>query len=85
MFDHINLDALLATTDRVCKRVASEVPLGEHHGSSWLFDRLMRMFEDRAVVSVTIPVYINLVGPGEVTIGRDGSLVIRRSEETQGA
>ena len=60
-------------------RRCSELPLGHHHGSAWLFDQCMRVFDHPAAVSVTFQVYINLVGEGEVTIQRDGKLIMRRT------
>ena len=78
MFDSINIEALCKSCDVLYRR-CSELPIGERHGSAWLFDKVMRVFDDPAAVSVTIPVYINCVGAGEATISRDGSLVMRAS------
>jgi len=67
-----------------CDKIARRCPqiCGAFHGSAWLYDKLMRFFgnpANHAVVSVTIPVYINLVGDGVAEIGRDGSLTMRRT------
>lgn len=71
----IHNNALLTACDKVAQRCP--VICGGYHSSSWLFNKLMRFFESNtAAVSVTIPVHINLVGEGEATIGRDGSLVL---------
>ena len=54
------------------------------HGSAWLFDKMIRFFEaNEACVSITIPVFIGLpvMSPGEATISRDGSLIIKRTGE----
>lgn len=67
---------------RACDLAAlrcTELPLGHMHGSAWLFDRCMRVFDDPAAVGITFPVYINLVGEGEVTIQRDGKIIMRRA------
>ena len=58
---------------RRCTKIADTF-----HGSAWLYDKLMRYFEkEPSSVSITIPVTINLIGNGEATIGRNGSLVMR--------
>ena len=74
---NINYAALADACDKVARR-CTEIPLGQFHGSAWLFDQCMRVFDHPAAVSATFSVYINLVGNGEVTIGRDGSLEMRR-------
>lgn len=66
-----------------CDRVAHNCThiAGTLHGSTWLFDKLVRYFSSEpAAISVNIPVTINLVGPGMATIGRDGSCIIQRME-----
>ena len=74
--NNINTEALIKSCDSLYRR-CSELPIGERHGSAWLFDKVMRVFDDPAAVSVTLPVYINCVGKGEATLSRDGSLVMR--------
>lgn len=67
---------LLTACDTVIRRCTTVC--GGYHRSAWLFDKLMRSFDsDPAAVTVTIPVYINLVGPGTAEIGRDGSVIMR--------
>ena len=71
---------LIDACDKVARRCTTIC--GGYHGSAWLFDNLARFFSNpgnHACVAITIPVYINLVGEGEATIGRDGSLVMRRA------
>ena len=74
---NINVLELVNTCDKIncrCTQIA-----GTHHGSAWLFDKMMRFFESNpSAVSVTIPVYINTIGPGSATIGRDGSLIMKK-------
>ena len=74
----INVDKLITTCDTIARRCTRIADTG--HGSAWLFDKLMRAFEaSPACVSITIPVYVNLVGEGNAEIGRDGSLIMRRA------
>ena len=56
---------------------------GAYHGSTWLFDKLARLFDKQAnksVEAITIPVFLNapLMCEGEATIHRDGKVEIRR-------
>ena len=71
----INTSALIETCDTLARRC---IKLADtYHGSAWLFDKLMRAFENSpATVAITIPVYIGspVMKPGEATICRDGSL-----------
>ena len=70
-----NLIQACDTISHRCTMIA-----GTHHGSAWLFDKLMRYFDsDKAATSVTIPVFLNapILKEGEATIGRDGSLQMR--------
>ena len=72
---YINTEALINSCDALGRRCIEIA--GTRHGSSWLFDQLMRMFEQSdALEAVTIPVFINapVMSKGEATIGRDGSL-----------
>lgn len=79
---NINTLKLIESCDllsRRCSQIADT-----HHGSSWLFDKLMRAFESsEACVSITIPVFINapVMSKGEATIGRDGSLSMHTVNE----
>ena len=76
---NINTTELINTCDRVAK-VCIRID-DAFHSSSWLFDKLMRYFEsNEACVSVTIPVFLNapVMCRGEATIGRDGSLILKR-------
>ena len=76
----INSSALAESCDLIAKRCITIA--NTRHGSAWLFDKLMRYFESEpAVVDVTIPVYINLIGAGEATINRDGHVTMRRTSE----
>lgn len=77
---HLDYPAISHACDLVQQR-CSQIPIGMNHGSCWLYDQVMRAFSDPAVASVTYAVYVNCVGPGEATIGRDGSLVMRRAQE----
>ena len=70
--------AIANACDTVARR-CTELPLGHYHGAAWLFDQVMRVFDHPAAVSVTFSCYINLVGAGEVTIGRDGNIVMCRA------
>ena len=75
MFYH---EKLLQACDKVARRCATIC--GEYHGSPWLYDKLMRFYSDpgnAAAVSVTIPVMLNVVGPGTAEISRDGGLIMR--------
>lgn len=75
---NINIPKLIESCDTIAKRTTSIAET--RHGSAWLFDKLMRLFEGSpATVSVTIPVFINapVMHKGEATIGRDGSLIMR--------
>lgn len=78
----INTQALITTCDTIaqrCKRIA-----GTYHGSSWLFDKLMRYFTaEPSCESVTIPVFIKapVMKNGEVTISKDGSFAMKVEEE----
>lgn len=69
-------DELLKTCDKVARHCTSIADT--YHGGAWLYDKLNRAFQNPACVSITIPVVINLVGNGEVEIGRDGSCIMRR-------
>lgn len=72
-----NLLKACDTVDRRCCTICDGI-----HGSSWLYDKLMRFFESEpSAVSVTIPVYINFVGKGTATIGKDGNVVFRCGSE----
>lgn len=79
---NINTIKLIDACDYVqrhCIKIADT-----YHGSAWLFDKLMRLFEtETSCTSVTIPVILNapILSNGEATIGRDGSVQLRRSEE----
>ena len=76
---NIDYSAISASCDKVarnCTHIANTL-----HGSTWLFDKLVRYFSKcPAARAVTIPVTINMVGPGFATLGRDGSLVLQREE-----
>ena len=75
---NINISKLIESCDLLSQRCARIADT--HHGSSWLFDKLMRTFESSsACTSVTIPVFINapVMSKGEATVGRDGSLSMR--------
>ena len=77
---NVNVKELIKTCDAVERR-CTKICGGMHRGS-YLFDKLMRFFSSEpAAVSVTVPVYINCVGNGEATIGRNGSLVMRKKED----
>ena len=70
--------------DKLCNR-CSQVPLGHFHGRYWLFDQLMRAFDNKALPanSVTYEVMLNLPGAGSyfATIFRDGRLVMHPHPE----
>ena len=67
---------LVTACDTLARRCVTMC--GGYHGSAWLYDKLMRYFSaEHAASEITIPVYINLVGPGTAEIGRDGSLIMR--------
>ena len=75
---NINTSKLIESCDLLSQRCTQIADT--HHGSSWLFDKMMRAFEaSSACTSITIPVFINapVMGKGEATIGRDGSLIMR--------
>lgn len=74
---NINTSNLIQSCDTLSRRCSQIADT--YHGSSWLFDKLMRLFESsEAIESVTIPVFINapVMHKGEATIGRDGSLTM---------
>lgn len=77
MDNNIDIQNLITACDLVARR-CTEIA-GTHHGSAWLFDRLMRYFErEQSARAVTIPVFINApaMRKGKATIGRDGSLTM---------
>lgn len=71
---NINVDELIKSCDTIAHRC---ITIGNgNHGSSWLFDKVMRAFDSHpAIVGVTYEVFINspVMLPGWVTINRDGS------------
>lgn len=74
---NINTSKLIQSCDTLSRRCSQIADT--YHGSSWLFDKLMRLFESsEAIESVTIPVFINapVMHKGEATFGRDGSLTM---------
>ena len=74
---NINIQELIKACDTVYHRTTKIC--GTHHGSSWLFDKLMRYFESEpSAVSVDIPIFLNapIMRDGVATIGRDGSLTM---------
>lgn len=66
-----------------CDRVVAQCVTicGGYHGSSFLFDKVMRVFDDPAVNAVTYPVYWNLVGEAYATITRDGRYILGHDPE----
>lgn len=69
---------ILNATDTISHRCASIC--GTFHGSSWLFDKVVRYFEaEPAAESITFPVMIGspVLKAGEATIHRDGSFEMR--------
>lgn len=76
----INVSSLHNACDRI-GRICCEI-CETKNNSSWLFDNLIELFEsDNAIVGVTIPVTLNEIGmKAHATIGRDGSLVLRRAD-----
>ncbi len=82
---NINVQKLIEACDMVAVKCC--IICGKAHGSSWLFNKLMRYFESEpASRSVTIPVgfsyYIHdpEFCDGEAIIGRDGSLKLYRTD-----
>lgn len=79
MNNNINIQEVIRACDKVgrrCTRIANT-----YHGSSWLFDKLMRYFEaEKSAESITFDVTVNACPPfkGEATISRLGDLVMRR-------
>lgn len=68
----------IKATDTIFHRCASIC--GTYHGSSWLFDKVVRYFEaEPAAESITFPVMVGspVLKPGEATIHRDGSFEMR--------
>lgn len=75
----INFSGIADACERVYHR--STDICGVKHGSSWLFDKLVRYFDkEPAAVSVSVPVTLSFIGPGVCTIGRDGSLITQTAE-----
>lgn len=75
---NIDYSALFDSCDKLVRRCCKVG--GNHHGSAWWADKLIRFFESEdAVDSVVIPVFINapVMRDGEAVISKDGSLVIR--------
>ena len=75
----INTQELLKACETLRRRCITIADT--QHGSAWLFDKMMRLFEGSdATVAVTIPVFIGepIMDDGFATIGRDGSLVMSR-------
>lgn len=75
----INTSELINACDKVAHHCTTIC--GTHHGSAWLFDKLMREFTKcDALEAITIPVFINapVMAQGEAEIGRDGHCYIVR-------
>jgi len=74
----INTQEIINACDKVEQRCV--MIADTHHGSSWLFDKVMRFFTaEIASESITFPVVFNtpLLGiKGEATIHRDGTLTM---------
>lgn len=71
----INVDELIKTCDKLSHRCTSIC--NTHHGSAWLFDKLMRYFESEPCAdAVTLPIFINapIMECGVATIHRNGLL-----------
>lgn len=66
-----------------CDRVAAKCTMicGGYHGSAYLFDKVMRVFDNQAICAVTYPVYWNLVGEAYATITRDGRYFLGHDPE----
>lgn len=74
-----NTDSIIKACDHIA-RVCTTIG-GGWHGSAWLFDKVMRAFDHKAVEAVTYECYLNapVMRAGEVTIHRDGHYEIRRA------
>jgi hypothetical protein len=80
--NNINTQALITACETISQRCTKIADT--HHGSAWLFDKLMRYFSaEPSSVSVTVPVFINepVMADGEATISRDGTFTMRTAEE----
>ena len=76
--DNLNIGAVLKTCDVLARRIVTIG--GEYHGSSFIFDKVMRAFEGNLPAeAITFSVFINspVNAPGEATIHRDGHLEMR--------
>lgn len=65
----------VAVACKVASVNCTEIPIGEAHGASWLYNQCMRAFEDADIF--TLDVRINLVGYGKLTINRQGDLMLQ--------
>lgn len=76
MTTNINTPKLIESCDLLASRIV--MIGGEHHGSSFIFNQCMRLFDNKRLPAeaVTFSVFINapVMKPGEATIYRDGRL-----------
>lgn len=74
-----NTDNIITACDNIARH-CTEIGDGRH-GSAWLFDKVMRVFDFEPTEAVTYRVYINapVMSEGTVTIHRDGSYEIRKA------
>ena len=77
---NLDVSAIITACDTLAHRIITIG--GERHGSAYIFDKCMRLFDNRKLPAqaVTFSVFLNapVMADGEATIYNDGRLEIRR-------